>query len=267
MSGGPAAVVFDCDGTLVDSEPLARRAWERSLAPYGYAIDDAEYGRLIGLPYQRVHAFFAGQIPGLEPAAPFWERLLRDAVRADRRPSSSRSPTRWRRSAGAARARRRAGGRLVVPARPAGPHAGPHRAGGRVRGDRRGRRGRPRQAGAGHVPRGRRGARRRAGRLHRDRGLRRRASPRRSRPGCATSASRATARTARRRRRGARRAQRGRGARRRRASSARRRRPRRRRTRSPRRPRPRRRRSAPPGPSPARRAPPPAARRRAPGAP
>ena len=74
VSGGPAAVVFDCDGTLVDSEPLARRAWERSLSRYGYTIDDAEYGRLIGLPYQRVHAFFAGQIPGLEPAAPFWER-------------------------------------------------------------------------------------------------------------------------------------------------------------------------------------------------
>ena len=30
-----AAVIFDCDGTLVDSEPLARVAWDRSLAPYG----------------------------------------------------------------------------------------------------------------------------------------------------------------------------------------------------------------------------------------
>ena len=73
MSGAPAAVVFDCDGTLVDSEPLARVAWERSLSPYGYAIDDGEYGRLIGLPYQQVHAFFAAQIPGLEAPAPFWD--------------------------------------------------------------------------------------------------------------------------------------------------------------------------------------------------
>ena len=48
------AVIFDCDGTLVDSEPLARIAWERSLAPYGYAIDDAEYAGLIGLPYPKV---------------------------------------------------------------------------------------------------------------------------------------------------------------------------------------------------------------------
>ena len=43
------AVIFDCDGTLVDSEPLARRAWERTLAPHGYAVmctdgdDDAQF--------------------------------------------------------------------------------------------------------------------------------------------------------------------------------------------------------------------------------
>ena len=67
-----AAVIFDCDGTLVDSEPLARIAWERSLAPYGYAIDDAEYAGLIGLPYPRVHGFFAERIPGLAAPDAFW---------------------------------------------------------------------------------------------------------------------------------------------------------------------------------------------------
>jgi HAD superfamily hydrolase (TIGR01509 family) len=67
------AVIFDCDGTLVDSEPLARIAWERSLAPYGYAIDDAEYAGLIGLPYPEVHGFFAERIPGLAGPDPFWE--------------------------------------------------------------------------------------------------------------------------------------------------------------------------------------------------
>ena len=40
------AVIFDCDGTLVDSEPLARLAWERTLAPHGYAISDEEYTKL-----------------------------------------------------------------------------------------------------------------------------------------------------------------------------------------------------------------------------
>jgi HAD superfamily hydrolase (TIGR01509 family) len=68
-----AAVIFDCDGTLVDSEPLARAAWDRSLAPHGYEIDDEEYAALIGLPYLRVHRFFAERIPGLAAPGPFWE--------------------------------------------------------------------------------------------------------------------------------------------------------------------------------------------------
>jgi HAD superfamily hydrolase (TIGR01509 family) len=67
------AVIFDCDGTLVDSEPLARLAWERTLAPYGYAIGDAEYPGLIGLPYARVHGHFAERIDGLPEAGAFWE--------------------------------------------------------------------------------------------------------------------------------------------------------------------------------------------------
>ena len=75
-----AAVVFDCDGTLVDSEPLARTAWERSLAPYGYAIGDAEYAGLVGLPYPRVHAHFARRIPALAGPDDVWaaysERLF-----------------------------------------------------------------------------------------------------------------------------------------------------------------------------------------------
>jgi len=68
-----AAVIFDCDGTLVDSEPLARVAWERSLAPHGYEIDDDEYAGLIGLPYPRVHGFFADRVPGLAAPDAFWE--------------------------------------------------------------------------------------------------------------------------------------------------------------------------------------------------
>ena len=67
-----AAVIFDCDGTLVDSEPLARRAWDRGLGPYGYAIDDAEYAGLLGLPYAQVHAFFAERVPGLADPDTFW---------------------------------------------------------------------------------------------------------------------------------------------------------------------------------------------------
>jgi HAD superfamily hydrolase (TIGR01509 family) len=67
------AVIFDCDGTLVDSEPLARTAWERTLAPHGYAVTDAEYPSLIGLPFARVHGFFAQRIPALPPVDAVWE--------------------------------------------------------------------------------------------------------------------------------------------------------------------------------------------------
>src|SRR5204863_3391935 len=51
------AVIFDCDGTLVDSEPLARRSWERLLGDRGYALTDADYAAVLGLPYDRVHGF------------------------------------------------------------------------------------------------------------------------------------------------------------------------------------------------------------------
>jgi HAD superfamily hydrolase (TIGR01509 family) len=65
------AVIFDCDGTLVDSEPLARTAWERALAPYGYALTDADAEVSVGLPYPRVHAYFAERAE-LPAAEPFW---------------------------------------------------------------------------------------------------------------------------------------------------------------------------------------------------
>ena len=68
-----AAVVFDCDGTLVDSEPLARKAWERSLEPHGYAIRDDEYAGLVGLPFARVHGHFAERIAGLAEPAALWD--------------------------------------------------------------------------------------------------------------------------------------------------------------------------------------------------
>jgi HAD superfamily hydrolase (TIGR01509 family) len=65
------AVIFDCDGTLVDSEPLARLAWERALAPHGYAVTDADAESTVGLPYPRVHGYFAGRVP-LPDAEAFW---------------------------------------------------------------------------------------------------------------------------------------------------------------------------------------------------
>jgi HAD superfamily hydrolase (TIGR01509 family) len=44
-----AAVVFDLDGVLVDSEPIHFRAANRVLARFGLAISEAEYVAFIGL--------------------------------------------------------------------------------------------------------------------------------------------------------------------------------------------------------------------------
>ena len=71
------AVIFDCDGTLVDSEPLARTAWVQALAPYGYAVTDADIDGAVGLPYERVHGYFA-QRAALPPAADFWPEYSRE---------------------------------------------------------------------------------------------------------------------------------------------------------------------------------------------
>ena len=39
---------------------------------HGYAVSDAEYAELVGLPYPRVHAYFAERIGGMPDAEAFW---------------------------------------------------------------------------------------------------------------------------------------------------------------------------------------------------
>ncbi len=73
----PAAVLFDCDGTLVDSEPLARIAWERTLAPHGYVLTDEDLEQVIGLPFPVVHGFFARRV-ALPGPGPVLETLSRE---------------------------------------------------------------------------------------------------------------------------------------------------------------------------------------------
>jgi HAD superfamily hydrolase (TIGR01509 family) len=65
------AVIFDCDGTLVDSEPLARTAWEQALRPYGYAVTEEDVEACVGLPFPRVHAYFARRV-ALPDADAMW---------------------------------------------------------------------------------------------------------------------------------------------------------------------------------------------------
>lgn len=44
----PAAVLFDCDGTLADTEPLSERAWRSVLARYGVTPTAADFTAIIG---------------------------------------------------------------------------------------------------------------------------------------------------------------------------------------------------------------------------
>lgn len=42
------AVILDLDGTMVDSEPLSRQAWNVFLQPYGYTLDEGVYAQMVG---------------------------------------------------------------------------------------------------------------------------------------------------------------------------------------------------------------------------
>jgi HAD superfamily hydrolase (TIGR01509 family) len=70
-------VIFDCDGTLVDSEPLAGLAWKRTVAPYGYAVTEADLDACMGIPYARTHAYLSERV-ALPDAATFWPSLRKE---------------------------------------------------------------------------------------------------------------------------------------------------------------------------------------------
>jgi HAD superfamily hydrolase (TIGR01509 family) len=84
----PVAAVFDCDGTLVDSEPLAGEAWRRALKPYGYAVTDEDLANTIGIPYARTHEYLAerAEIPTAEKLWPVLSRELFALIDAELKP-------------------------------------------------------------------------------------------------------------------------------------------------------------------------------------
>lgn len=59
------AVVFDCDGILVDSEEIAWQAWRTALAPYGIEVTEGEVRDLTGRGQIEVYAAFErrGKLP------------------------------------------------------------------------------------------------------------------------------------------------------------------------------------------------------------
>jgi HAD superfamily hydrolase (TIGR01509 family) len=72
------AVIFDLDGTLVDSEPLSKLAWRRVLARHGYDASDADITAAQGLRFAESYAKFAraSPLPPLEIIWSDYSRLL-----------------------------------------------------------------------------------------------------------------------------------------------------------------------------------------------
>lgn len=44
----PQAVIFDMDGLIIDTEVVARTAWQKAAAELGYLMDDDLYSRFVG---------------------------------------------------------------------------------------------------------------------------------------------------------------------------------------------------------------------------
>mgnify|MGYP001813033423 FL=1 len=53
------AIVWDCDGTVVDSEPIGIDTWTRLLMNYGCTASRADWELLVGRPYPAFYDHFA----------------------------------------------------------------------------------------------------------------------------------------------------------------------------------------------------------------
>lgn len=73
------AVLFDCDGVLVDSEPVSYLAWSRTLANHGYALTEEVFAASVGGTETMVAERFSPEI-GVDPVT--LELEARHAFRA-----------------------------------------------------------------------------------------------------------------------------------------------------------------------------------------
>lgn len=55
-SGRPAAVLFDCDGTLLDSETVTARSMRVALGELGHTLTDDHLAMMVGHPWPRTRA-------------------------------------------------------------------------------------------------------------------------------------------------------------------------------------------------------------------
>jgi HAD superfamily hydrolase (TIGR01509 family) len=82
MTDGPALVIFDCDGVLVDSEPISARCVAAALEAAGYEIDESRVlDRFLGLSNQSMCAIVEGEM-GCTLPGDFLTCLRRDMLAA-----------------------------------------------------------------------------------------------------------------------------------------------------------------------------------------
>jgi HAD superfamily hydrolase (TIGR01509 family) len=77
------AIVFDLDGLMADSEPLAEWAWKQTLARYGHALDDQTFRDILGMRVSDSARFLCRRFPlpvSPEEALAERERLFLEAV-------------------------------------------------------------------------------------------------------------------------------------------------------------------------------------------
>jgi HAD superfamily hydrolase (TIGR01509 family) len=63
-----AAVVFDCDGVLADTEPLAVATWAAVLSPFGYTPGPADIRAALGRSFPDTRDIYAARVRGLPTA-------------------------------------------------------------------------------------------------------------------------------------------------------------------------------------------------------
>jgi HAD superfamily hydrolase (TIGR01509 family) len=89
---GVAAIILDMDGTMLDTEPLYKAAWQRAAADLGCTLDDAFYLRLVGRSITDGENALARRFGASFPLADFrlhWAALWRTRVEADGIPTKA----------------------------------------------------------------------------------------------------------------------------------------------------------------------------------
>lgn len=78
----PGAVVFDFDGTLVDSERVSRAAMAQVLAEDGHTLTDADHDAVVGRAWPHTRAFLVDLMGYDDDGIASYRRRVREAFRA-----------------------------------------------------------------------------------------------------------------------------------------------------------------------------------------